>query len=369
MAVIFKIDDNTKNKMVAAYDVYRIKQKGIYVQNSYKLNDYNVYSLSNFLHIGIKKTGDEVEQIILDVPNSTLVESLLAYNEHINLMIEKNTSRSKDLFDKKFKHMQSKINSAIDEYINRNKIYENYLSVKKRQIELIKEDIEKRIAEEEEKLRRIISRRVKFSRHYSGLTSPEFDIVLRSYVNTNGRTHIEWSIARTPNNLEILLDNLDYIVGDDSHLSSLYTFLLIISYYTSDKMFEDLFINTERVQNDSSMSDMIFNILSNEIDSYATSRPFRDRYVIDGLIRQMNLSQFNYDLINKREHLQRILDMYYLIVDAHKQYVEISIREIEKCFFGLDNSLAGSKATKVVLGQLLQIERLKNKLLTDHTLI
>ena len=362
MDKVFSIDSISKSKMIAAGEIYKVNKK-IHVIKSYKSDGYNVYVFSNFFHVGIRKTETTFEQKVIDVIQSPISEKKSEYDLRIKDFIgELNLVFTPEELEQKFKSIHLKINWAIDEFINRNNVYKNYIEVKNKQIELIREEIEKKIVDEENHVRRLLSKKLLFTFDQSGHGTPfELEMVAASYIR-NERNVFEYSVARTPENLEILLNNALGLSKNNDLLHNLINFMFIISYYTSDDMFESLFKSSDswRLNSDEiNATERLKRLFKEKTQTtYNLEKIIRQPHMIYDFIRSVNLSNFNYEAITNLEHLQKIFTMYQVLVEAHKRYVEVNVKEVEMSFFALDTKLGSSKDTKRILSQLLQIDRL-----------
>lgn len=360
------IDSVSKNKMLASYDMYSLKNKKLDVLYSYKDNvlGFNVYAFSDYFHIGIKNIDGTMVQKFIDIrQNNSLDEKYLDIeNSKIRIYEQMNDSEK----DKLFETVQKKVNRSIDEFINRNNVYNNYIRTKKRQLELIRETVEKKIKSQEDVINRMLSKKITFEVSDNEFISLE--IVAREVTSDVHKSieGLEWSIARTPENLNILLLNSDRIFYDtysnNSIIPMLFNFLIIVSYYTSDEMFENIFMQEDYYRDTDELIRGIKRIFDNNINSkYILQKPMRESYQLRSYMTSQLLSNFNYDSITNVDHLIKIYQMYEILVESHKKYVDANTRGIEMNLFDL-TSIGGSKQTKQILNQLLQIDRLSARI-------
>lgn len=373
MKKTFRIDDISKNKMLAAYDLYELGPKTLHVQRSYKdKDDYNVYVFAYNFQIGVKVVGDEIYQKFINSPEDNVVTE-----EYLQLeydAIEENLNLSEDEREVKFRRVRIKINMAIEEFINRNNVYKNYIETKNAQVIDIKDRMIKKIEQEESIIDQLRSQHIFFNVSY-----PEGDVEQTSTIkikiaatlikNQNTDLNVfEWKLIKSRENLEALLSNANIIIPGDEILKALYEYIIISSYYIqNDSIFENLITEAKRV---SSLREAIDSIISlsrlNLLNERYLRKPIQGTYNVLSEIRAgQRPGVLDYSSINNIGHLKKIYDLYELLVESHKKYVRTDIKDIEQCFFGLNIPLAGSKQTRITLERVLQIENLVNRI---HTL-
>lgn len=373
MKKTFRIDDISKNKMLAAYDLYELGPKTLHVQRSYKdKDDYNVYVFAYNFQIGVKVVGDEIYQKFINSPEDNVVTE-----EYLQLeydAIEENLNLSEDEREVKFRRVRIKINMAIEEFINRNNVYKNYIETKNAQVIDIKDRMIKKIEQEESIIDQLRSQHIFFNVSY-----PEGDVEQTSTIkikiaatlikNQNTDLNVfEWKLIKSRENLEALLSNANIIIPGDEILKALYEYIIISSYYIqNDSIFENLITEAKRV---SGLDEAIDSIISlsrlNLLNERYLRKPIQGTYNVLSEIRAgQRPGVLDYSSINNIGHLKKIYDLYELLVESHKKYVRTDIKDIEQCFFGLNIPLGGSKQTRITLENVLQIENLVNRI---HTL-
>jgi hypothetical protein len=369
MAKVFKIDKTSKKKIIAAYDVYHLDSKILYVVDSYRKGIYNVYTFSDNFHIGINIDGDTINQVFIkpDIENIATER----YSELEKEYIEENELLSEEDLEEKFKNASMKINLAIEEFITRKNLYNNYKIAKENQIKALKGRLTNRIKEEEDLIERMRSKKMRFV-----LTGTEpssnvnVDLKISAYLvnNNTGRPFLSWSISKNRENLDKLLNNTNAIFPNDELARALYEYIVITTYYIdNESLFENLFSTVEYVANEEDAINSLRRLFERDPryrgDMRAIHKPIRETYRVQEEIRSgLRPRILNYDLIDDIDHLNRIYNLYLLLVERHKKYITTQIKDIEQDFFGLNVPLAGSKSTKQILNSVLQIERLSERI-------
>lgn len=360
-------DNTSKRKMIAAYDIYKLRdKKKLVVQHSYKsLNGYKVYAFSDDFHIGIKTIGGVIHQQFMILNQSTKYSR--RYADLGDAIIDRNNGLvDTDQNEIKFKNVQSMIISAISEYISRDMVYSNYINAKNDQVALVNSELIERIKEEEKQIKRIMDRKLLFRSDYDSNTSFELQIKAHSD-QTNNTNTFEWSIVQNIFNLETILQNSNHIWRDDEVINALFKYIVIMYYYSSERAFDILF--SKKITVRSSDFDPVHQLKQLFKQNYQDARdilcdPINYSYRANSLSNEIGIPNFNYDIITNIGHLSEILHLYELLVTIHKKYVPITIKEIEQNFFGLLIPLGGSKDTKNVLGQVMQINALVERINT-----
>lgn len=384
MKKTFRIDDISKNKMLAAYDLYELGPKTLHVQRSYKdKDDYNVYVFAYNFQIGVKVVGDEIYQKFINSPEDNVVTE-----EYLQLeydAIEENLNLSEDEREVKFRRVRIKINMAIEEFINRNNVYKNYIETKNAQVRDIKDRMIKKIEQEESIIDQLRSQHLFFSVSYpEGDTEQTCTIKIKiaATLIKNQNTNLdvfEWKLIKNRENFEALLSNANIIIPEDEILKALYEYIIISSYYIqNDSIFENLITESKRVSSLDEAMDSLISLNRLNLDSLVGSnrlnllnewylrKPIQGTHNVLSEIRAGQRPRIlDYSSINNIGHLKKIYDLYELLVESHKKYVRTDIKDIEQCFFGLNMPLGGSKQTRITLESVLQIENLVNRI---HTL-
>ena len=272
MKKIFEVDELSKDRILAAYGIYKLKNKTLWVQYSYRKGNFNVYAFSENFHIGLNVDGDVIHQVFIKPETQDRLSK--RYEDLEKRYIEKNKKLGEDIRESLFRKARRKINLAIDEFINRNGLYRNYIQAKKDQFESIQEDILKRIKEEEEIIDRLRTQRMGFrldSDGNSNDTSIYLKVKAEKIIETrNGREryHIDTYIEKNRNNLDVLLNSSDAIYPNDELSRSLFEYILIITYYTNnDVLFKNLFKTSTHVRMPLSEDDVV-SFLKNMFSSH-----------------------------------------------------------------------------------------------------
>lgn len=378
MKKTFRIDDISKNKMLAAYDLYELDSKTLHVQRSYKNKDnYNVYIFAYNFQIGVKIVGDEVYQKFINLSEDNVVTEKYLQLEHD--AIEENLNLSEDERELKFKRIHIKINMAIEEFINRNNVYKNYIETKNNQVKDIKNRLIKKIEQEESIIDQLRSQHVFFRVHnpldvnQTCIIKIKIAATLLNNHSTNGwKRAFEWKLIKNRENLESLLSNSNIIIPEDEILRALYEYIIISSYYIqNDSIFENLITDKKNIpDSDEEIAPLVsfirFNsTVSFDINKRYLRKPIDTTYSILSEIRTNQRPRvLDYNSINDIGHLKKIYDIYEFIVESHKKYITSYIKQFEQNIFGIDTFLCGSKKTRIVLGNILQIETLVNRINT-----
>jgi hypothetical protein len=371
MKKTFVVDNESREKIMAAYDVYRLASKQLCVQHSYKKDDFNVYAFAENFHIGIKIDGGVIHQKFIK-PEIRFP----GYTQHYEVA-EKEAMKNNRLIEEKekinkYKNARIKINIAIEEYINRNRLYNNYVQAKKDQLEAVRTGLIERIKREEDIVNRLRSHKVRFCSS-SGSISCQDPLDLEIYARKNERyNYYEWGIVKSEENFNLILNNSKSIFphaesGESELEKVLFEYILIVSYYAeNENVFESLFKTPLRPRDLDMAVDELADLFINKreyIDYNYLCIPIGRSYKILSDIRSDERPRIaDYNLINNVDHLKKILNSYLILVEKHKKYVTVDIKELEQNFFALNKRLAGSKETKQVLHTVLQIDTLVQRI-------
>jgi hypothetical protein len=388
----FEIDDLSKEKIMLAYELYYIKTMGriLSVSHSYHKDGFNVYVFGNNLHIGVKIEENKIIQKYIEPDASKSITGLTKmYNKLVLEHLEDARPNIGEL-----PMAMKQINQAISEYINRDYVYDRYKKTKYAMLNEMRLNVINRIEKEQNLIKKIQSRTLFFK---SDRDNESFSSGFPLSVNTlsykrGSYEYLVWYVERNTQNLNRILVQARNIVGSSDRVSGenlrflqdmathLFKYATIIAYHTSEIRFISLFNEsiTIRPNTIDTPSSKLVSLFSNDfVDVGTLCKFFRESYRLYSMPDffqnaenmassstnlRISLSNFDYGVINNLGYLRDIVAMYEFIVDKHKKYVPSNIKDMEKNIFGLNFPLGGSKDTKNVLDQIINIKSLRKRI-------
>jgi hypothetical protein len=376
----FEIDETSKLKIVAAYEIFKIQSQTFdtfVIENSYKKicdgEEYNVYSFSDYFQIGIRVVDETVYQKVIDgeLPKGTITTKYLSllnrYVEEIKAVWQLNT------INEKFENAQRIINSAINEYINRDIVYNNYIAAKKNISSTGRNLLVERLDKEKKSLALIGRELITFKTHnyHNSNISADLEITLKPYLADD----IKWHVSRTRENFNKLLglpnlfdqyvDNYYKSEDESTAFVSLFHIMLTYALHSSDETFA--LLSEDGVTGLNRKHTILRLYLEWNFYLEPIVRNIFDMSVVHAIASRINFATIDYQQFDISD-LQRVMSAYNFLVNYHKKYVTIRVRSMETNLFLLNNELGASRDTAETLGRLMRIDEIRANLIAKNVI-